>query len=141
MTLVQRLNNVEEAAAKVTRNIPEAHEISRAVRRHLFRRAVRKMLNLLYALDPATLDLEQFDFVEKQIDKAIKSVEIHMLWSDGPADPFLCDSLERLRLAKYGISRGYSADPRKQPSNDEVEAAGRARLSELFASGELTPSR
>ena len=137
---VTDLGAVREAAARVTRHLPEAHGLTRGWRETRFKEAVGRFIDLLRALDVSRLEPSDFNTVEALISMSIKAIEIHLLATSpilAAADPVFCEAIERLRVAAYGISRGYPADPRLQPSRADVKERGVKRLTQMYTDGNL----
>src|SRR5439155_1603065 len=139
---VTSVSAVKRAAARVTRYFPaEVYTVTHGrPGEEKFKKALDELITVIYALDVSKFDEGNFDFVEKVLDIVIPAVEIHLLQSGPmlqPTQPDFCEALERLRIARDGIARGYPADPARRPSREEVRHAAASRIADMLRDGEL----
>ena len=121
---------IESAALRVTRELPEAHRLTRHLRQSGFRRAAQHLRDLVFRVDPIALTDEQFEELPRLIEVGIKALEIHMLASDDASE--LQAILADLRSALDGIECGLPADPAKRPSREDMARRAGERALEIL---------
>jgi hypothetical protein len=137
---------VRRAAAEVTRYF--ATEVwpgpvavtPRGDGERAFKASVDEFIRVLYSLDVSRFHEDTFDLVEKLLDIVIPTIEIHLLDTGRPlqaTDPDFCEALEQLKTAREGIIRGYSADPARRPSRENVRDQAASRLQAMMRDGQL----
>jgi hypothetical protein len=121
MELVEQLHS---AAEHLTRQLPEAHTVTRRYRTLKFHGASERFLELLYRIDVQTLTDQELEETERVTRVALKIVEIHMLLRYTPTDTADCvyctDLIHRLRGALEALESGLPTDPAKRPSDEEL---------------------
>jgi len=110
-------NRLYSIALEVTRDLPEAHWLTRPFRHARFKSAVDKFVDALYTIDTETLKDEHYLMVERATQIVAKTIEIHMLTACDVADcQVMSESVDRLRAALIGLEQGLAIDPLKRPS-------------------------
>jgi hypothetical protein len=126
------VGKLQTAAEYVTRQLPEAHIVTRRYRALRFRAGAKRFLSLLYRVDVQSLEDHQLEEVERLTRVALKAVEIHMLLRFSEHDTAECrhftDLINQLRQSLDALAAGLPTDPNRQPSREDLLAGLAADL-------------
>lgn len=121
MELVQQLRATAE---DVTRQLPEAHVVTRRYRETRFDQAIEDFLHIVFQVDPMRLTESQLEQAQRWTRVVQKAVELHMLLKFTSRDATECGIytglVSRLREALEALDAGVSPDPIKRPSDEQM---------------------
>jgi hypothetical protein len=131
MASTELVQLLQTNAEQVTRQLPEAHVLTRWFRESKFRDATEEFVRVLYRVDVFRLSEAQLEAVQHWTRVVQKAVELHMLLKYTPQDTAECGYagtlVTRLRDAVEALDAGLPADPAKRPTDEE--------MAERFATG------
>ena len=117
---------VKQDAARVVRNLPDAHAAWQFFWRDAaFRRAIGAIDRAIYALKVDTFSDDDFQLLERTILAVIKAVEIHASGL-GTAVQHRVDreyfrgAITRFETALEGLEQGLAPDPANRPSGEQL---------------------
>ena len=112
---------VQQAVSRVARHLPEAHFSLEFWRPLLFRWAVERFVQVVYALDVSQLSDADLQAVEELVLTGQRVIEVHTTLRAGREDlVYLTTIIRQLRDAVDGLQQGLPPDPAKRPSDDEL---------------------
>ena len=124
--LAGTIEHVKQDAARVVRNLPDAHAAWQFFWRDAaFRRAIGAIDRAIYALKVETFSDDDFQLLERTIRAVINAVEIHASGL-GTAVQHRVDResfrevISRLETALEGLEQGLAPDPANRPSGEQL---------------------
>jgi len=135
--------DIREIARQTLESVERGHQrlnIFSSRRNQLFD-AVAGFRAVVRQIDPGAYAEDNFESVDRSLADVITVLQNHLTTnvqrSDVAQCMFLGDSIRDLREARYWIKQGYSPDPARRPSDDELRARAKAHaatsLTSLFA--------
>ena len=127
------LQEVQTTALLIATELPERHTFTRPFRGGRFGKAVDGFISAVYKLEWKHFNsVQDFALVEALTQTAVGLVQFHVLVKYGEADTSECrvfkNRIEALRVALEGLGRGLPPDPRKRPTDQELEDSASAAM-------------
>lgn len=119
------VEQLAQEARTVVRNLPDAHASWQFWRNSHFRRDVGAVVEAVYALPVEGLSDEDLEVLEKAVKYVIRVVDVHTATlglnvRDTVDREYFRDVIAKLSIALEGLEQGFSPDPAKRPSDDQL---------------------